>query len=129
MGDTGKPPMMIASYLPSNPQQRPLQEHTVELSNLAERDIGTKIKHMANRTGRYVEQKKWKNTETKNYSLQGRWYPGIWNKKISHNAIIESHRHVPSDWDYEHLPHRPFSKRATQRSKASRRARLSKMRL
>ena len=126
--DTGKPPLMIASYLPSIPGKM-LQEHTIELSNLAKQDIGMKITYIAQRTGRYVDQKKWKNTETKNFSLQGRWYPGMWNKKISHNALIESHRHVPSDWDYEHLPHRPFPKRCTQRAKAERRVRLSRMRL
>ena len=126
--DTGKPPLMIATYLPSYPGQK-VSEHLVELSELPKEDITKKVQHLAQRTGRYVEQKKWKNTETQNFSLQGRWYPGMWNKKISHQAIIETHRHVPSKWDYEHLPHRPFPRRNTQRAKATRRERLMKLRL
>eukprot|EP01084_Bolivina_argentea_P157040 273656_1 len=118
--DTGKPPLMIASYLPSNPGQK-LWEHTIELSNLAKEDIGKKVTYISQRTGRYVEQKKWKNTETKNFSLQGRWYPGMWNKKISHMALIETHRHVPSEWDYAHLPHRPFPRTNSHKAKATRR--------
>eukprot|EP01084_Bolivina_argentea_P230112 388198_1 len=126
--DTGKPPLMIASYIPSKPGNK-LQEHLVELSNLASKDISTKMKYMEQRTGRYVQQKKWKNNETKNFSLQGRWYPGMWNKKISHMALIETHRHVPSLWDYDHLPHRPFHLKNTHKAKASRRERLQQLRL
>lgn len=126
--DTGKPPLMIASYIPSVPQQK-LMEHIVELSNLPKEDIGKKITYLSNRTGRYIHKKKWKNTETKNFSLQGRWYPGMWNKKISHMAVLETHRHVPSEWDYAHLPHRPYPKRNTQRARWTRRERLMKLRL
>ena len=125
--DTGKPPLMIASYLPTRPGDK-IQEHLIELSNLPKQDIGKKAQHLVDRTGRYVSQKKWKNTETLNYSLQGRWFPGIWNKKISHTAIIETHRHVPSEWDYVQTK-RPFQIRNTYKAKAERRKRLMRHRL
>lgn len=111
--DTGRQPLLIGTYLPSTFNQK-AQEHIIELSNHTKYKVITAIKNLHQRTGRHVCKKKWKSTETLNTSLQGRWYPGIWgNKKISSNALIETHRHIPTINDYDHIGKRCFPMRYT----------------
>mmetsp|Transcript_52356 Transcript_52356/g.86666 ORF Transcript_52356/g.86666 Transcript_52356/m.86666 type:complete len:179 (+) Transcript_52356:28-564(+) len=126
--DTGRPPLMIASYIRSTQRQK-FHEHMIEISELSKQDISKKIRSMADRTGRNIQKKKWKNTETLNYSLQGRWFPGIWgDKKISHTAVLETHRHVPSLWDYKQLPS-PYPLRNVYKARLGRRDRLRRFKL
>ena len=110
--DTGRAPLLIGTYLPDKMKQK-AEEHIIEISDLTQYRIQTAIKNLIQRTGRHVSKKKWKNVETLNQSLQGRWYPGIWNKKISSNALIETHKHIPNETDYDHIGKRTFPQRNT----------------
>ncbi len=126
--DSGKSPLMIASYLPSEAGGRPY-EHTKELPYGGAKEVINAMQIFRQRTGRHVSKKRWKRTETKNFSLQGRWYPGMWGKKISNAALIETHRHIPSKWDYSHLPERAFPINTTDIARQTVRKRLKRLRL
>lgn len=117
--DTGRVPILIASYIPTKPRT-PVQEHVIEISEMSKFDVQTQIKRLHQKTGRFVSKGKWKNTETVNFSLQGRWFPGIWNKKISHSALIETHRHQSSLRDYDHLPEKKMFRPEKKTDKARR---------
>lgn len=126
--DSGRVPLLIGSYIPSDPTMK-VQEHVKELSNMTQFDVIKHIQNMSNRTGRHVRKNRWRQTETVNYSLQGRWYPGMWNKKISYNALIETHRHVPTLDDYVYAAHRSFPIKYTDVARKHMRARFKRKKI
>lgn len=93
--DRYRHPVLICTYKRISKTTGKPHEIYINLRNETAGQVQYRFEQVLRREGqRSKNLKQWKLPVTHNLSFQGTWYPGLWGR-VSANAVMEVHRHVP----------------------------------